>query len=203
MVYFLYNPEMSFCSNLLNRKSNYFSLSLFLMRKDWFPGTRSLERLLLQDNKKISFDSVFDLFPSPHYHFSIFLSQLIQSGSTSTDAIHIHGKSETESGLFSCAPLFVYSPWNSPGQNTGEGGPSLLQGIFPTQGSNSRLPHCRQILYQLSHTWEAPFAFLRTSTLNMADYFLSLLLCWSIVDLQYYTSFSSYVTKSKLNLLAA
>ena len=27
----------------------------------------------------------------------------------------------------------------------------LLQGIFPTQGSNSGLPHCWQILYQLSH----------------------------------------------------
>jgi len=29
---------------------------------------------------------------------------------------------------------------------------SLLQGIFPTQGLNPGLPHCRQILYQLSHT---------------------------------------------------
>ena len=28
---------------------------------------------------------------------------------------------------------------------------SLLQGILPTQGSNPGLPHCRQILYQLSH----------------------------------------------------
>ena len=28
---------------------------------------------------------------------------------------------------------------------------SLLQGIFPTQGLNLGLPHCRQILYQLSH----------------------------------------------------
>ena len=28
---------------------------------------------------------------------------------------------------------------------------SLLQGIFPTQGSNPGLPHCRQIIYQLSH----------------------------------------------------
>ena len=64
MVCFLYNLDKSFCSNLLNRKSNYFSPSLFLMRKDWFPGTRSLERLLLQD-KKISFDSIFYLFPSP------------------------------------------------------------------------------------------------------------------------------------------
>ena len=40
--------------------------------------------------------------------------------------------------------------WNSPGQNTGVGSLSLLQGIFPTQGSNPGLPHCRQILYQLS-----------------------------------------------------
>ena len=43
------------------------------------------------------------------------------------------------------------SPCNSPGQNTGVGSLSLLQGIFPTQGSNPGLPHCRQILYQLSY----------------------------------------------------
>ena len=30
----------------------------------------------------------------------------------------------------------LYSPWNSPGQNTAVGSLSLLQGIFPTQGSN-------------------------------------------------------------------
>ena len=45
----------------------------------------------------------------------------------------------------------LHSPWNSPGQNTGVGGLSLLQRIFPTQVSNTGLPHCRQILYQLSH----------------------------------------------------
>ena len=43
------------------------------------------------------------------------------------------------------------SPWNSPGQNTGVGSLCLLQGIFPTQGSSPGLPHCKQILYQLSH----------------------------------------------------
>ena len=43
------------------------------------------------------------------------------------------------------------SPWCSPGQNTGVGSLSLLQGIFPTQGVNPSLPHCRRILYQLSH----------------------------------------------------
>jgi len=39
---------------------------------------------------------------------------------------------------------------DSPGQNTGVGSCSLLQGIFPTLGSNPGLPHCRWILYQLS-----------------------------------------------------
>ena len=48
-------------------------------------------------------------------------------------------------------PHGLYSPWNSPGQNTGVGSLSLLLGIFPTQGSNPGLSHCRQILYQLSH----------------------------------------------------
>ena len=47
--------------------------------------------------------------------------------------------------------LRLYSPWNSPGQNTGVSSLSLLQGIFPSQGLNPGLPHCRQILYQLSH----------------------------------------------------
>ena len=41
--------------------------------------------------------------------------------------------------------------FDSSGQNTGVGGISLLQGIFPTQGSNPGLPHYRRILYQLSH----------------------------------------------------
>ena len=48
-------------------------------------------------------------------------------------------------------PHGLYSPWNSPGQNTGVGSLSLLQGIFPTQGSNPGLSHYRQIFYQLSH----------------------------------------------------
>ena len=48
-------------------------------------------------------------------------------------------------------PCELYSPWNSPGLNTGVGSLSLLQGIFPPQGSNPGLPRCRQILYQLSH----------------------------------------------------
>ena len=41
--------------------------------------------------------------------------------------------------------------WHSPGKNTGVVCHSLLQEIFPTQESNPGLPHCRQILYCLSH----------------------------------------------------
>ena len=48
-------------------------------------------------------------------------------------------------------PHGLYSPWDSPGQNTRVGSLSLLQGIFPTQGLNPGLLHCRQILSQLSH----------------------------------------------------
>ena len=48
-------------------------------------------------------------------------------------------------------PHGLYSPWNSPGQNTRVNSLSLLQGIFPTQGSNSGLLYCRKILHQLSH----------------------------------------------------
>ena len=55
------------------------------------------------------------------------------------------------SSVWLFATPWIYSPWNSPGQNTGVGSLSLLQGIFPTQRSNPGLPHCRQILYQLNH----------------------------------------------------
>ena len=42
-------------------------------------------------------------------------------------------------------------PWNFPDKSTGVGCHFLLQGIFPTQGSNLGLLHCRQMLYHLSH----------------------------------------------------
>ena len=78
---------------------------------------------------------------------------LFHERSTIHKSANIH-KSESES----CSvvsdflwPHGLYSPWNSPGQNTGMGRLSLLQGIFPTQGSNPGLLHWWQILYQLSH----------------------------------------------------
>ena len=58
-----------------------------------------------------------------------------ESRSVISDFLRLHG---------------LHSPWDSPGQNTGVGSLSLFQGIFPTQGLNPGLGHCRWILYQLS-----------------------------------------------------
>ena len=64
----------------------------------------------------------------------------------------LSSESESRSVLSSSLqPHGLYSPWNSPGQNTEVGSCSLLQGIFPTQGSNPGLLCCRRILYQLSY----------------------------------------------------
>ena len=48
-------------------------------------------------------------------------------------------------------PAKLLCPWNSPGKHTGVGCHFLLQGIFPTQGSNLGLLQWGQILYHLSH----------------------------------------------------
>ena len=71
-----------------------------------------------------------------HYHPNWDSKSESESCSVVSDCLRSHG---------------LYSPWNSPGQNTGSGSLSLLQGIFPTQGSNPGLPHCWWILYYLSH----------------------------------------------------
>ena len=48
-------------------------------------------------------------------------------------------------------PSSFLCPWDPPGKNTGGGCRLFLQGIFPTQGSNPGLLHCRRILYHLRH----------------------------------------------------
>ena len=49
------------------------------------------------------------------------------------------------------SPTRLLCPWDFPGKNTGVGCHFLLQEIFPIQGLNPGLPHCRQTLYRLSH----------------------------------------------------
>ena len=71
--------------------------------------------------------------------------------------IQVKWKWKSLSGVWLFGTHGLYSPWNSPGHNAGVGNLSLLQGIFPTQGSNPGLPHCRQILYPLSHQGSPSF----------------------------------------------
>ena len=97
------------------------------------------------DNCKENWKKVLSIMPliqsmEPNGGEEIFLgftehSLESESRSVVSDSLQSHG---------------LHSPWNSPGQNTGLGSLSLLQGIFPTQGSNPGLQHCRQSLYQLS-----------------------------------------------------
>ena len=70
-----------------------------------------------------------------------YIKPLSESRLVVPDSLQTHG----------LQPARLLCPWNFSGQNTGVGSHSLLQRIFPSQGSNPGLPHCRQILYSLSH----------------------------------------------------
>ena len=61
--------------------------------------------------------------------------------------LHVKMKVQVDS----LRPHELSDSWNFPDQNTGVGSLLLLQGILPNQGSHPGLPHCRRILYQLSH----------------------------------------------------
>ena len=85
---------------------------------------------------------IYTIF-SPIEHWKSGNAQLSQGD---TPAFHL----EWSRNAFSMSHG-LQSPWSSPGQNTGVGSLSLLQGVFPTHGSNPGLLHCKQTLYQLSH----------------------------------------------------
>ena len=73
-----------------------------------------------------------------HFIFSLFFLVCSESeiGSVMSESLRPHG---------------LYSPWNSPGQNTGVGSCSLIQEIFSIQELSQGFLHCRWILYQLSY----------------------------------------------------
>ena len=82
------------------------------------------------------------LGPAPHY-------------SLSTSKVKVKVKSLSRVLLFetpwAVACTRLLRPWDFLRKSTGVGCHFLLQGIFSTQGSNPSLPHCRQMLYRLSH----------------------------------------------------
>ena len=86
------------------------------------------------------------IFQVPGLYSSFSLKPLETLAAVISDSLQPHG----------LWPTWLLCPWDSPGKNTRVGCHSLLQGIFLTQGLNLGLPHCRQILYHLSHL-ESPF----------------------------------------------
>ena len=122
------------------------------------------QAILLQNDYQSLFKAsiIFIIIASSFLQLSIFkvvTQQIIHSLkylslTVCFDSLHKYMKSESESHSIMSNSLQhhgLYSPWNSPGQDTGMGSLSLLQRIFPIQGSNPGLPYCKQILYQLSH----------------------------------------------------
>ena len=102
------------------------------MTHQWMRKTRLLVLTLIH----IIFYSSFSLFIFVFY--LPFTRSLMKWGSESHSVV--------SNSLW---PHGLYSPWNSLGQKTAVGSLSILQGIFPTQGSNPGLTHFRGILYQL------------------------------------------------------
>ena len=83
------------------------------------------------------------------YNRSFFKSSIYNLPSHFNMKTHVFISCESENRSVvsdSLQPHRLYRPWNSPGQNTGVGSHSLPQEIFPTQGSNPGLLHCRWIL---------------------------------------------------------
>ena len=89
------------------------------------------------------------------FHYSVQFCSLLCEGGRSCDLWSNTGPPHTcylLSHVQLCDPMDCnLCPWDSLGKNTGVGCHCLLQGIFPSQGLNLGLPHCRQILYRLSH----------------------------------------------------
>ena len=81
-------------------------------------------------------------------------------------------------------PIRLFCPWDLPGKDTGVGCHLLLQGIFPTQGSNLHLLHCGQIIYRwatrealLSLRFQLKYHFLRQAySMTILTKYLPLLL---------------------------
>ena len=85
------------------------------------------------------------LFPRAHIQLPVSGLGLVCVGSQSLQSC------PTFCNPMDCSPPGSSVHGDSPHKNTGVGCHALLQGIFPTQGSNPGLPHCRKILYQLSY----------------------------------------------------
>ena len=93
-------------------------------------------------------------------------------------------ESESHSVLFNVLrPHGLYSPWNSPGQNTGVGRLTLLQRIYSTKESNWDLLYCRWVFYQLSYKgspgdrMKIVYCFMKIKTMASRSWKNKIILC--------------------------
>ena len=143
--------QMTTITRMVITRTTWFSCVLEVTDQGLYPLVSSVQRLYPQ-----FLTSLFTLFYVKKVRRPVFNNSSSQVSSTNLVQILFlvfYEKSESHSVTSdSLQPHGLYSPWNSPGQNTGVGSCSLFQGISPTQGRlNPGLPHCRQILYQLSY----------------------------------------------------
>ena len=129
--------------------SNNFCLNIYTLVMPWEDWTLSTKRgkwqPLLMVTKKGP-DSSLNPSTSSLHSYTVSWPQGLFSAcmhvcSVMSNSLQPHGLS----------PARLLCPWDSPGKNTTVGSHSLLQKIFPTQGSNLGFLHCRWILYCLNH----------------------------------------------------
>ena len=117
------SPQYTCLKNPTNRGAWQATFYGVAKRQTWL---RNSQISLHRDINKLHLNSLFESR----------IMKWSESHSVMSDSLQLHG---------------LHSVRNSLGQNTGVGSLSLLQGIFPNQGSNPGLPYWRQILYQLNH----------------------------------------------------
>ena len=88
-------------------------------------------------------------------------------------------------------PSRLLRPWDFPGKNTGMGCHFLLQGIFPTQGLNPGLLHCRQTLHHLSHQ-EAKLMLVNDSLVYFASFIYSSIIASTLYSHLFFLSLSFF-----------
>ena len=109
-------------------------------QKGMCPVTFSNSKTNLQTGSYLQLPLLAGFFTPPLFFFVWWKKESVR-GSVMSDSLWLHG----------LEPTRPFRPWDFPGNNTGVGSYSLLQGIFPTHALNPGLLHCRQILYCLIH----------------------------------------------------
>ena len=114
------------------------------LTQGWNPGL-----LCLVTQSSLTLCDPMDCSPPGSSVHGILHARILEWVAMSSSKGSSQPRDKTQTSHIACR-FFTAESQGKP-KNTGVGSLSLLQGIFPTQGSNPGLQHCRQILYHLSH----------------------------------------------------